>query len=91
LLSPNFWNNSRYITSWWAMVAMTMSGKISFGMPPGYSWSSKPSIALWFCKEDGHVVLTKHISAILLFVVPLDLPFGFDGPPVMEAVFWLSA
>ncbi|MCI62893.1 hypothetical protein A2U01_0084150 [Trifolium medium] len=68
-----------------------MSGKISFGTPPGYSLSSKPSTALWFCWEDGPVVLTEHISAILLFVVPLDLPLGFDGPPVMEAVFWLLA
>ncbi|MCI89072.1 hypothetical protein A2U01_0110360, partial [Trifolium medium] len=62
---------------------MMMSGKISFGTPPGYSWSSKPSTVLWFCWEDGPVVLTEHISAIFLCVVPPDLPFGFDGPPVM--------
>ncbi|MCI47933.1 hypothetical protein A2U01_0069175, partial [Trifolium medium] len=26
-------------TSWWAMVAMTIKGNISFGVPPGYSSS----------------------------------------------------
>ncbi|MCI28829.1 hypothetical protein A2U01_0050031, partial [Trifolium medium] len=26
------------------------------------------------------------ISAILLFVVPPDLPLGFDGPPMLDAV-----
>ncbi|MCI89883.1 hypothetical protein A2U01_0111172, partial [Trifolium medium] len=56
LFSPSFSNNSWYImshelpwsirildTSWWAMVAMTIKGNISFGVPPGYSSSLKPS------------------------------------------------
>ncbi|MCI40767.1 hypothetical protein A2U01_0062000, partial [Trifolium medium] len=44
----------------------------------------------------------EHISVILLFVVPPDLPLGFDGPPVMDAIssryggyersfFWVSS
>ncbi|MCI39349.1 hypothetical protein A2U01_0060580, partial [Trifolium medium] len=64
------------------MVAMTIRGNILFGVPPGYSSSLKPSIGLPPSLELVASVLTEHISAILLFVVPPDLPLGFDGPPV---------
>ncbi|MCI73889.1 hypothetical protein A2U01_0095153, partial [Trifolium medium] len=37
--------------------------------------------------EDGFEILTEYISAIFLLVMLVDLPLGFDGPPVMEAVF----
>ncbi|MCI36480.1 hypothetical protein A2U01_0057703, partial [Trifolium medium] len=61
-------------------------GNISFGMPPGYSSSLKPSTSLPHSLELDASVLMEHISAILLFVVPPDLPLGFDGPLVMDVV-----
>ncbi|MCI42876.1 hypothetical protein A2U01_0064113, partial [Trifolium medium] len=58
----------------------------SFGVPPGYSSSLKPSTGLPHYLGFAAPVLTEHISAILLFIVPPDLPLGFDGPPVMDTV-----
>ncbi|MCI66401.1 hypothetical protein A2U01_0087659, partial [Trifolium medium] len=58
------------------MVAMTIRGNISFGMPPGYSTSLKPSTGLPPSLGFAVSVLTEHISAILLFIVPSDLPLG---------------
>ncbi|MCH85560.1 hypothetical protein A2U01_0006408, partial [Trifolium medium] len=60
--------------------------RISFGMPPRYSSSLKPSTSLPPSLGLAVSVLTEHISSILLFVIPPDLPLGFDGPPVMDAV-----
>ncbi|MCI45308.1 hypothetical protein A2U01_0066547 [Trifolium medium] len=67
------------------MVAITINGNISLGVPPGYSSSLKHSIDIPFSLEPDASVLTEHIFATLLFVVPPDLPLEFDGPPVMEA------
>ncbi|MCI76195.1 hypothetical protein A2U01_0097464, partial [Trifolium medium] len=64
------------------MVAITINGIILLGVPPGYSLSLKHSIDLPFSLEPDVSVLTEHIYATLLFVVPPDLPLGFDGPPV---------
>ncbi|MCI26947.1 hypothetical protein A2U01_0048145, partial [Trifolium medium] len=74
--------------SWWAMVAIMINKNISLGVPPGYLSSLKHSIDLPFSLEPDASVLSEHISATLLFVVPPDLPLGFDGlmgPPVMAA------
>ncbi|MCI41904.1 hypothetical protein A2U01_0063138, partial [Trifolium medium] len=68
------------------MVAMTIKGNISFGVPPGYSSSLKPSTGLPLSLGSVVSVLTEHISAILFFVVPPDLPLGVDGPLVMDVV-----
>ncbi|MCI86334.1 hypothetical protein A2U01_0107615, partial [Trifolium medium] len=44
------------------MVAMTINGNISLGIPLGYSSSSKPSTGIPSPLEPDVSVLTEHIS-----------------------------
>ncbi|MCH92568.1 hypothetical protein A2U01_0013508 [Trifolium medium] len=69
------------------MVETIISGKISFGKPPIYSSSLKPNIGLPPFLVDGTFVLTEHMSAILLLLVPLDMPLGDESPPVIDPIF----
>ncbi|MCI71250.1 hypothetical protein A2U01_0092513 [Trifolium medium] len=64
------------------MVAMMISGKISYGDPPTHSPLLNPKIGLpdFLDDDDSNLASTEHIS-ILRFLVLMDIPLRYESPP----------